>query len=135
MIRTIEEDEQSKLPAFELVDHLSTQNFPNQVTNPLLYICQEALRNVMYHAAAKTVTIELSNTKEDLFLSIRDDGKGFLFPRKPSDFVYQNHFGIISMLNRIQNLNGEIDFITQPGAGTLIKIRVPLTERKVTDEP
>lgn len=135
MIGKMEEAEQSKSLVFEFVDHLSTQNFPRQITTHLLHISQEALRNVIHHAAAKTVTIELSNTDEELFLSIRDDGKGFYFPRKPGNFVYQNHFGIISMLNRIQNLNGDIDFFTQPGAGTLIKIRVPLTERKLADEP
>jgi signal transduction histidine kinase len=121
-------------PSIHFENHLILQNIPDEITNDVFRIIQEAVRNTLTHAYANSIWITLSNEESILTINIEDDGKGFLLPKQPGTLVYQNHFGIVAMINRVQNLNGTIKFNTSSGKGTKISILIPLPERVNIDE-
>ena len=54
-------------------------------------------------------------------LEIHDDGSGFDLSAVPP----AGHYGLIGMQERINMVNGTMEVISQPGAGTTIKVRIP----------
>jgi two-component system sensor histidine kinase UhpB len=99
-----------------------------------IYRCtQESLTNVIRHAQAKHVAIELAEAKSEanastngasqLALTVRDDGRG-IDPSVPPGF------GLRGMQERVQALGGGCKVDSASGCGTSIRIVIPLCERK-----
>jgi signal transduction histidine kinase len=84
-------------------------------------IIQEAINNILKHAAAKNVVLTVKAGNEDLHIVIRDDGKGF-----DSSLTRTKGIGIANMLNRIESYNGRILIDSIPGNGCKIEITIPL---------
>jgi len=83
----------------------------------LYRICQEAFNNIAKHADASQVKITITNLHEGCELTIKDDGKGLSEIDIPS-----NHLGISIMKERAQSIGADIQFVSQPGKGTMVKI-------------
>lgn len=93
-------------------------------------VIQEACSNVIKHARAKKIDINLSYSNESLDLSIEDDGIGFNFVETiKNDNSNISNFGLSIMKERIYLLSGKIDFITEEGKGTKILIKIPMYGR------
>ncbi len=91
----------------------------------LFRVTQEALTNIVKHANAKNISIELTQVKRSLQLKIRDDGVGFdLEEKRPS--VERRGSGLIGMRERISALHGTFNINSTPNKGTQISIRLPL---------
>jgi len=88
----------------------------------LFRILQEALTNVMRHAQAHTVELQLSVEGEALCLRIADDGVGF----DPGATRQGVSFGLVGMRERVLMFGGTLQIDSQPGEGTTLWIRVPL---------
>ena len=89
----------------------------------LFRILQEALTNVIRHAQAQTVELTLSVQGKELCLSISDDGQGF----EPSAGRPAS-FGLVGMRERVLMLGGTLSLQSEPGAGTTLSVRVPLSQ-------
>ncbi len=88
----------------------------------LFRILQEAMLNVRRHAGAGHVWIDLARTGDAMVeLTIRDDGKGF----DPSIPV-RGHFGLATMRERAEALGGRLALRSRPGAGTELRIVIPM---------
>lgn len=85
-------------------------------------VAQEALYNIIKHAKAKKVWLELKHEGSDLLMRIQDDGVGF-DPGMDRD----NHLGLQIMRERALHCNGDLEIRSYPGEGTQIEMRVPLT--------
>jgi signal transduction histidine kinase len=83
-------------------------------------IAQEALTNVARHASAAHVKILLEVRDEELQLSIRDDGCGFLV----SDSSDYEGLGIAGMRERAVLAGGILNVESSPGSGTSISFTV-----------
>ena len=87
-------------------------------------IIQEALSNVVKHAEATEVRIEIWRGPKRIDIAITDDGKGF----DPLE-VYTNGsrtpggFGLSSMTERARIIGGSLDITSSPGNGTGIFLR------------
>lgn len=102
-------------------------SLPADVHIALYRIAQEALNNVVKHARANRVLIQLQYTKgqpaakEDqdsgVRLSIQDDGRGFDF-----DQTTHQGLGLEIMQERAQAIGAELSIDTQPGKGTRVKV-------------
>ncbi len=92
-----------------------------EVQRQVLYICRETLNNVGRHAKAKNVAIQLQWGKDDLRLSITDDGSGF----NPDAVLIGDHLGLSIMKQRAQELNGRIVIRSAPGKGTEVFLWLP----------
>jgi len=83
-------------------------------------VAQEALANVMRHAHASHVNVLLCCTTERVELSVQDDGRGF-----PAGMPTRG-FGLLGATERAAALGGELWAESVPGAGTRIRLCVPL---------
>lgn len=89
----------------------------------LYRIVQEALNNVVRHAHACAVEIDLSIQPDVIQLRIKDDGCGFdPAAVQPSG---GQHLGLVGMRERAAELNGMLAITSQPGQGTEIVVVVP----------
>ncbi|MGR9117308.1 MAG: ATP-binding protein [Gammaproteobacteria bacterium] len=122
----------------DMVDHWSERN-PNldlcidcdedvdgldkNITRQIFRVIQECLTNVVRHADAKRVKIDLKLLKPDntLTLTVEDDGRG-------CDASNLNRgFGLRGMKERVKSLDGEFSMQSEPDKGTLISAWVPCT--------
>ncbi len=94
------------------------------VRGELLSIAREALSNVIRHANAAQVTIEVAAAGGELRLEVADDGSGF-DATAPAE---EGHQGLINMRRRAESLGGGLQVESAPGAGTRIIITLPLSE-------
>jgi len=89
-------------------------------------IIQEALTNIKKHSGAKEAAIRVEFTSEQINLLISDNGKGFdtggLKPVKDEDSGY----GLLSMKERVELLNGKFDLKSGIGKSTKIFVSLPL---------
>jgi signal transduction histidine kinase len=85
-------------------------------------LVQEALTNIVKHAAASRVEVSVRHEGGKVEIAIRDDGEGF-DPEASS-----GGRGLIGMRERIELLGGKIDVTSAPGDGTEIAATVPLGE-------
>ena len=88
-------------------------------TKEALYrIAQEAIQNVVKHASARSVEVQLIADRHDVELRIADDGVGF---EPGAD--YPGHIGLNSMKERAHALNLELTVDSHPGAGVQVNVR------------
>jgi len=90
-----------------------------QDTEIIVYrIIQELLNNVIKHAEAKQVLVQLIRQADRFALTVEDDGKGFDI-NSPD---YKSGAGLQNIQARAGYLNGTIDVRTRPGEGTSVTI-------------
>ncbi len=97
------------------------------ITVTIFRIIQEALNNIKKHAKAYNVTINLFIAQKALSLIIYDDGIGF----KLDDLNNKSHgtnsgFGLISIKERVELLEGIYKIQSDIGRGTRISVQVPI---------
>lgn len=90
----------------------------SDVAQYLYRIAQEAVENVVHHAGARHLTINLSAHDNDVELIIQDDGVGF----DPINSSPNGHFGITGMKERAALMGGDLSIASHPGSGTTIRL-------------
>lgn len=88
-------------------------------------IAQGALTNMARHARAKTFRVELLQHSGTVQLNITDDGIGFDVETTLESVISGNSLGLAGMRERVEMVGGDIDFNSQPGAGTEIRMSFP----------
>lgn len=83
-------------------------------------IIQESINNVIKHAGANYVIINLSHNGEEAELDIEDDGCGF------DSFTIKRGAGLSNIENRVYLINGKFSITTSPGRGCRLTIKYPL---------
>lgn len=105
--------------------------FGNIVTlNPIVELAafrliQESLNNVRKHAKARNIRVKLEFKEDSIKLVIRDDGKGFDKGNAKSRDL-DGGYGLLSMKERVELLNGKLEVSSIPGKGTKIYASIPL---------
>lgn len=96
------------------------------VAGNLLLIVQEAIHNILKHARASKIGITLVTSENGtrFSVSISDNGVGFQPGSQPGN--ESGHFGLTGMRERAERLGGTLAVESQPGAGTTIRVEVPL---------
>jgi signal transduction histidine kinase len=89
-------------------------------------VAQEALNNVVKHAKARTVTVELTRSDEQLHLWVRDDGVGFDVASVREQAMRGVSLGVLSMEERATLAGGGLQYLTSPGQGTEVHAWFPL---------
>ncbi len=85
-------------------------------------VVQEALTNVMRHAAASQVNVSLEKVDDTLIVEVRDNGIGILEGR----IVDSKSLGLIGIRERVLLLGGEAVIRGKPGEGTLVRVTLPV---------
>jgi signal transduction histidine kinase len=87
---------------------------------------RELLMNVVKHARANRVDVNISETAKDLNINVKDDGKGFRY--NPEMLRLKGSgFGLFSIQERAASFGGYLDIESSPGKGTSIKLSIPLS--------
>jgi len=89
-------------------------------------IIQEALNNINQHAQAKRVDIKLELKHNLANVVIKDDGCGFNVGEVLENQVGKSSFGLLSMKERVELVQGSIKFESQRGKGTKITLKIPI---------
>jgi signal transduction histidine kinase len=87
----------------------------------LYRVVQEALNNALKHSGAVQVTVSLKIGPEQVALEVADDGIGFDTQAAQSG----GGLGLRGMVERAQELGGELSLQSEPGQGTRIRLEVP----------
>ncbi|HEX4066894.1 MAG TPA: two-component regulator propeller domain-containing protein [Acidobacteriaceae bacterium] len=94
----------------------------SSVAHEVSMVIREAVYNAVLHGRPSRVTIDLTYGTEDLQVSISDDGCGFAPASVASDG--RLHYGLAGMRERIERLDGNIEWLTAPGRGTTVRFRI-----------
>jgi signal transduction histidine kinase len=88
----------------------------------LYRLLQESLANGFRHAAGAGQRVEIKNENSRLLVEISDSGPGFDRRAASKD----GHLGLAGMRERVEVLGGSFDLQCKPGAGTVIRVNLPL---------
>ena len=89
----------------------------------VLRAISESLTNVARHAQATQVWVRVALDEDALLLDVRDDGIGFDLSALQSQ---RGHYGLLGLNERAQLTGGMLDITSAPGAGTRVRLRLPL---------
>jgi signal transduction histidine kinase len=96
---------------------------PPDVETVVFRVAQEAIVNVVKHAAAQTVRVKLVYGHRSVRLTVADDGHGFHID--PDLRTYAGHWGLLGMRERASQLHGQLAVQSAPGRGTKVVLQVP----------
>jgi signal transduction histidine kinase len=113
---------------FELVGDAA--ELPPQYSVTLLRASQASLANVRLHAKAHTAVVTMAFLGDEVTLDVYDDGMGFT-PEAAGPGVAGradgSGFGLRSLAARVAELDGSMEVESEPGEGTVVAVRLPLT--------
>jgi signal transduction histidine kinase len=108
----------------EVIDEHGEISLPDHCATAFFRILQESLTNVVRHANATRVVVELRLDTGWLSLSVRDNGSG-LPPGGRNKF---GSFGLVGIEERIVILGGTCTVFSEPGFGTTVMVSAPVAE-------
>jgi signal transduction histidine kinase len=94
------------------------ENLPDHLKTCIYRIVQEALHNVMQHADAHTARVSLHIEEGRIYLSVQDDGKGFVRGERG--------MGLLGMEERVSHLGGSFAVESEPGEGAIVRVILPV---------
>jgi len=95
---------------------------PREVSLSVFRVVQEAVHNAIKYSGEKHFEVRLEAESEHLELEVRDQGVGF----DAANTKNASGLGLVSMAERIYQVNGTFEIDSQPNAGTRIRARVPV---------
>jgi len=102
--------------------------FNEQKSIFLFRIFQEAVNNILKHAKATEMVVNL-NYQDNIFsLEISDNGEGFNIAQKKQSATSTSGVGLKSMSNRAKLIGADLSMDSGPGKGTTILIELPLEQ-------
>lgn len=96
-----------------------TQPVSNDVQLTLYRILQEQFNNILKYAKASSVFISVRHNRDNIQMSIKDDGEGFNLSAK------RNGIGFENIRRRVQVLDGQLKIFSAPGDGCEINVQIP----------
>lgn len=119
--KLITELEQKSQIDFKL-DIDETLSLSDTTEEHVFRIIQESLSNILRHAQADQVKIQILQRAKELFIQIVDNGQGFDLQRHSS---HKTSYGLKTMQERSEELGGTLSIRSNQGKGTYIDIRIP----------
>jgi signal transduction histidine kinase len=112
--------------------HVDLSDIPAGLTPDIEAACfrvvQEALTNSAKHARATRVDVTIDQVDQGLRVRVHDDGRGF----EPSQQVggASEQVGLRQMRERLEAISGQMTVLSQPGAGTEVRVWIPLNSTR-----
>ena len=110
-----------------VLDERADTALPEEASDNIYRVVQEALHNVVRHAGASTVTVGfrdgdgIAAPAADVVVEVADDGRGF----DPAEVPGDSHLGLVTMRERAEDLGGRLEVRSRRGDGTRVILRVP----------
>jgi NarL family two-component system sensor histidine kinase YdfH len=96
-------------------------SLPENLKEIVLRFVAEALTNITKHSQAQQVSVQLELKAQKLLATIQDDGQGFDAASIPA-----GHYGLLGIQERVRLANGKFEIDSRIGAGTTLRIELPL---------
>lgn len=110
---------------FQYVRESQTSLKPGfDVTVAVFRIVQEGINNILKHASAQNVELHIIDKEEEIYVLLKDDGKGF-----EEKTLSHAGMGLRSMRERAKLLGGNVDIHSEPGGGTAVEAHIPVGGR------
>src|SRR3546814_237637 len=103
----------------------SAARLPGNAEIALFRIAQEGINNILKHARASHVRLELVVSDDRASLRVEDNGRGFAL-EQPIETNGTCHLGLAAMQERASLLGGHLSCFSQPDSGTRLLASVPL---------
>ena len=107
------------------------QSLDPEVEAVVFRVAQEAIANVVKHAAAHAVRLGLSYGARGMRLSVRDDGRGFTVD--PGFHGYGGHWGLLGMHERASQVRAKLVVRSAVGQGTEVSLVSPYRRHERSD--
>lgn len=110
-----------------VLDERADTALPEEASDNIYRVVQEALHNVVKHAGASAVTVSfrdgagIAAPGADVVVEIADDGRGF----DPAGLAGDGHLGLVTMRERAEDLGGRLEVRSRAGSGTRVILHVP----------
>ncbi len=112
-----------------LIGEEVTLNFKKEISIFIYRIVSELIQNVIKHADASEITIEIEQTPQKYYISVIDNGKGLeTIDGKPA--TKSDGFGLMSIKERLESFSGQLELKSLPGKGTTARIEIPVKKNK-----
>lgn len=109
----------------ELLVQGSVYRLPPETEVAVFRMIEEALNNVAAHADANHASVLLDFAPKTFSISIQDDGRGFDYAEWSKERV-EDHLGLLGMQERVENLSGKMEIVSEPDLGTRILFHLPV---------
>ena len=96
------------------------EKFADDIKIGIYRITQELINNVIKHSEAKNLNLQLYKNKETIVLIVEDNGIGFSIEEQKNKGI-----GLMNINSRVDAINGELNYETGLGSGTVVTIRIP----------
>ena len=104
---------------------------PRTLGDEIYRLVQEALTNVARHAVAALARVELKITRDRVYITVTDDGRGFPFSgRYALAALTDGQLGPVSLRERVTSLRGEL-VVTSTLTGSRLEISLPVDQRPI----
>lgn len=106
---------------YEISAITNLEGRPDPKSELTVYRCiTELLNNTIRHAEATQITLDLSQSGNQLLLTYTDNGKGIDFSRQQTTGM-----GLHNLKNRVESSGGTISILSSPGSGIFVTINIP----------
>jgi signal transduction histidine kinase len=113
------------VPAVVTVD-ATLDDLPEAHRTCIYRVVQEALTNCAKHAKAKNVMVSVHGCGDSVEAVIQDDGLGFDTATRSAGL------GLLSIQERVQELEGTVRITSQPAGGTTLQVQIPVKHAEAT---
>jgi len=103
---------------------------PSAMEAAIYRMVQEAFSNILKHANASHVSLDICYSPQLITLTIQDNGNGFLVGLDDQPTSRNSHFGLVGMRERVELIEGRMVIDSKPGQGTKIVIDIPTTSEQ-----
>jgi signal transduction histidine kinase len=114
-------DEETDLFVSVEIDDVNTHFNETESLNFYRFI-QESVNNVLKHAKAKTLVVNILKQSDGIKILIKDNGEGF----EVNEIINQNSLGLKTMAERISMLKGSLAIKSKRAEGTSILVQIPV---------
>jgi two-component system, NarL family, sensor histidine kinase YdfH len=98
-------------------------SIPAATGEHVLRMVSESLANIAHHAAANRARVKVNEENGCLLAEVSDDGVGFA---ANEGIQGSGHYGLLGMRERTRLAGGSLEIESQIGAGTVLRLRLPL---------
>lgn len=113
---------------FELVGAEISSPLSKDVRSILFRNIRELLANVVRHAQATKVIVSFVDNLTDLKIVVSDDGRGFDVNELKNRNGGMTKFGLFSIMERMEDMGGSMEIISEPGKGCRAILFIPLDQ-------
>ncbi|MFI5182499.1 MAG: ATP-binding protein [Thermoanaerobaculia bacterium] len=102
------------------------ERLPVEVETAVFRVVQEALMNVVRHAGAETVLVQMERSGDRIEIEVEDDGRGFEPASVTTPESSGRGLGLLGIRERVELLGGKVTIDSAPNRGTRVAVSVPV---------